>query len=67
MARKSSVSGNKKSRRFKNKQHERINRKETDKGHKIKRKSKKHQEKSRYKYLQVFKSQNFLDPGLAKP
>ena len=53
MARKSKtmdkkMSGNMKTRRFKNKQHERVSRKETDKGHKIKRKSKKHQEKSRY-------------------
>ena len=52
MARKSKsmdkkMSGNMKTRRFKNKQHERVSRKETDKGHKIKRKSKKHQEKSR--------------------
>ena len=46
MARKSK-SGNMKTRRFKNKQHERVSRMETDKGHKIKRKSKKNQEKSR--------------------
>jgi hypothetical protein len=41
------MNGNKKTRRFKNQQHERVSRVETDKGHKIKRKSKKHQEKSR--------------------
>ena len=46
-----------KSRRFKNKQHERVSRVETDKGHKIKRKSKKHQEKSRYrKYIYDYTS-----------
>ena len=64
MARKSKsmdkkMSGNMKTRRFKNKQHERVSRKETDKGHKIKRKSKKHQEKSRYA-LTLIDHTNFI-------
>ena len=42
-------SGNKKSRRYKSKQHERTSRKEEDTGHNIKRKSKKHQVKARSK------------------
>ena len=63
MARKSKLmkatGGSKKARRFKNKQHERVSRVETDKGHKIKRKSKKHQEKSRYIFLVNYKFKNW--------
>ena len=48
-------SGNKKSRRYKSKQHERTSRKEEDTGHNIKRKSKKHQVKARSKDANRFK------------
>ena len=45
----------KKTRRYKSKLHERSSRKEEDKGHNIKRKSKKHQVKARSKDANRFK------------
>ena len=53
-----SVSGaatNKSTKRYKSKLHERSSRKEEDKGHNIKRKSKKHQVKARSKDANRFK------------